>query len=183
VLAAGFALEAALVRRMPRAAFGAAGGIALAAAVSVPPLVPGLASLGAHGIYAPAISPQALLGPLPAAILALGAAGLGIVTLARRHRTGYAWLGLAIVAALPNLYPWYALGLVPWALAAGATPAGEALYGVTIFALVRYLPDAAGNMTNAGVRAAALVALLPLVLAFPGARAVLVQSKKVVAPS
>lgn len=183
-LAAGFALEAALVRRMPRAAFGALGGIAAAAAVSVPPLLPGLAALGTHGRYAPAISLQALLGPVPAIMLAVAAAGAGTIILARRNRAGYAWFGLAFVAALPNLYPWYALWLVPWALAAGATRASYALYGVTILALVRYLPDAAGNMTNAGARAAALVALLPLVLAVPGALDVLVKSsKKAVAPS
>jgi len=183
VLAAGFALDAALVRRMPRAALGVVGGIAVAAAVSVPPLVPILVSLGARGTYAPAASLQSLLGPLLATLPALVAAGAGTMALARRNRTGYAWLGLALAAAMPNLYPWYVLWLVPWALAAGATPASYVLYGVTIFVVVRYLPDAAGDMTYAGARAAALVALLALVLAIPSVRAVLMKSKKAVAPS
>ena len=182
-LALGFGIDALAIRRAPRGAFGVAGGIALAALVAIPPLLPALAATHAGGHYAPELSLQMLAG-LPAALAtATCAAGFGLARIAAGRRTGYAWLGLAAVAALPNLYPWYALWLVPFALAAWPAGPGLALYGVTILALVRYLPDAAGIMSVDTIRIATATALLPLVLAYPGVIPDRTHSKKVVAPS
>jgi hypothetical protein len=171
-LAAVYALDAAFVRRTGRrAAAGVAAGLALAAALTLPPMRPALAALGAHGRYAPSVSLQTLLGLGPSLALAAAAAAFGIIRVVRsRERDGFAWLGLAAVAALPNLYPWYGLWLVPLALAAGPGGASLALYGVTICAVIRYLPDAAGNMTLGMVRSAAVAALSPLVAAFAALR-------------
>lgn len=186
LLAAAYALDAAYVARpralvgiarRPGAVAGVALGLTVAAVFAIPPLLPALAEVGAHGTYEPTVSLQALTGPVIAAGLAFLALAYALVRIARGDRDGFAWLGLAAVAALPNVYPWYALWLVPFALAAGPGGASRALYGVTLCAVIRYLPDAAGNMTVGIVRIASVGAMLPIVLAFTRA-----PRKKVVAP-
>jgi alpha-1,6-mannosyltransferase len=170
VLAVCFALDQRFAggsaRRGTRAGLGVAAGLVLSTAFALPPMLPALTAVGAHGRYAPSASLQTILGLGTALGLSGLAAAFGLVRLVRGERDGLAWLGLAAVAALPNLYPWYALWLAPLAIAAGFGRASLVLYGVTIFALIRYLPDATGNMTAEMVRAAALGALLPLVFAF-----------------
>jgi alpha-1,6-mannosyltransferase len=177
-LAVGFGLGAAVLRRRMRGAAGAAIGLAVAAAVAIPPSLPAISGAATHGTYAPSVSLQSLVGLGPALALAAATTLYALVRIARGDRRGFAWLGLGAVAALPNLYPWYALWLVPWALVAGRTGASAALYGVTICALVRYLPDAAGNMTTETVRFITIGALAPLVAA-PAALAVLRHQKAV----
>jgi hypothetical protein len=145
-------------------------GLALAAALAVPPLLPALRAIGAHGRYEPQVSLQGLAGPWVAAAVAAGAAVAGVRALARRRRAGYPWLGIAVVAALPNTYPWYALWLAPCAIAGGRGRASVALWSATIFSVVRYLPDATGDMGNVPLRAAAAVATLPLAFALSGHR-------------
>ncbi len=167
VLAAAFGAQASLVLRLPRVAAGAACGLAVAVPFVAPPLLAAAGRAGAHGHYAPAASLQALTGPVPALALAAAAAVFGAVRSIRdRERDGVAWLGLAIVAALPNPYPWYGLWLAPLALAAAPSPAAAALYGATIFSCLRYLPDAAGNMTDGATRVAAIGTLVPLAFVF-----------------
>jgi hypothetical protein len=171
-IAAGALLEAFLRRRPDRRAIVAAGvaGLALATSIALPPLVPVLASLGASGRYSPQISVQGLIGPLPALALALVAAAYGVWVLARRDRGGLAWLGIALLVSLPNWYPWYALWLVPWSIAAGDTRASRALWAATISSLARYLPDAVGTLGPEAARLAAGAAVLPLVFATAGDR-------------
>jgi hypothetical protein len=184
LLAAGLALDAAFVARRPGIAVAAAAGIALAAAVAIPAMLPAFAAVGGHGQYAPQVSLPDLVGPLAASAIALVTAGFALVRLRARDRGGFAWLGLAAAAVLPNLYPWYALWLVPFALAAGRTGAGFALYGVTICALLRYLPDATGNMTPSAVRIVTVVALSPLAaLVISRFASKISRSQKAVVPS
>jgi hypothetical protein len=140
-------------------------GLALAALLTVPPLRPALASLGAHGRYAPEISVQGLFGPFAALALAGLAATIGIVRLARHDAAGHAWLGIALLLAIPNGYPWYALWLVPWCLAAGDGPASRALWAATISGVLRYLPDATGTLGPDAARLASAAAAFPLAFA------------------
>lgn len=165
--ALGAALDTWLRRRPERArivvALGA--GLGLAALLTIPPMRPALASLGAHGRYAPEISVQGLLGPAAAFALAGLAATIGVVRLWRCEAAGAAWLGIGLLLALPNGYPWYALWLVPWCLVAGDTAASRALWAATISAVLRYLPDATGTLGPEAARLASAVAALPLAFA------------------
>jgi len=177
-LAAGAALDGLALRRLPAAAYGVVGGLLLAALVVVPPLLPALTETGSRGHYAPQLSLQALIGLVPALAVAAFAAAGGLARIFRRERDGFAWLGLAAVAALPNVYPWYALWLVPFALVALPSAPALGLYGVTICAVVRYLPDAMGTMTVGAIRLATLATFAPLLALVPGI-AVLARPKQV----
>jgi hypothetical protein len=183
-LALGAVLETFLRRRPGRLALAAAGlaGLALATSVALPPLLPVLASLGATGRYSPQISVQGLIGPVPALALAVAAAAYGVWALAGRDRGGLAWLGIALLVSLPNWYPWYALWLVPWSIAAGDTRASRALWAATISSLARYLPDAVGTLGPEAARLAAGAAVLPLVFATAGTRRAGSALKKATAP-
>ena len=163
-----FALRATWIERAgpARIWLGVGAGTAVAAALAIPPLLPALARLSHHGVYAPAVSVQGLVGPMWATLIAAALLGNGVRLLVAHEELGFAWAGLALVVALPNVYPWYSLWLVPLALAAGPGGASSALWGATIFAAVRYLPDATGNMTVEAARAASVVAALPFALAF-----------------
>jgi len=167
LLAAMAALHAAFFEpRGRRATLAALGlGTLLAAALAVPPLRPALAALGAHGRYAPSVSAQGLLGPVAALVLAAAAALFAVICLKRQRRAGFGWAGIAVLLALPNPYPWYAPWLLPLALAAGAEPAGIALWAATISSVVRYLPDAAGDLLPGAARLSAMVAATPLLWA------------------
>jgi hypothetical protein len=139
--------------------------LAVAALIAIPPLFPALAATREHGRYAPAVSAQGLVGPVGALSLAALAAGFGIWRLRARDRGGFAWLGIALLVALPNGYPWYALWLVPWCLAAGDSWASRGLWGATILTVARYLPDAAGTLGPEAARFASALAVAPLLLA------------------
>lgn len=141
-------------------------GFAVAAALALPPLAVALSAVRAHGHYAPSLSVQGFIGPIPALALALGASWWGLRRVVGGDARGYAWLGIAAIVALPNDYPWYALWIVPCALAAGGGPAAVGLWLATISALVRYLPDAVGTLSRDAAEIAAAVAILPLALAF-----------------
>jgi hypothetical protein len=165
-LALGAVVETYLLGRPGRGPIVAAGlaGLTLATAVAFPPLRPALATIDAHGRYSPQISVQGLIGLAPALVLALAAAAYGIWKLAGRDRAGLAWLGIAVLISLPNWYPWYALWLVPWSLAAGDTAASRALWAATISSLARYLPDAV-SLSPEAARLTAGAAVLPLIFA------------------
>jgi hypothetical protein len=166
-------------RRDRLAVLGALGaGLAVGVAVGLPPLLRALAATRAHGHYMPQISAQGILGLLPSLILAGAAAAFGLGSVARRDQSGFAWLGIAQMIALPNGYPWYALWLVPWCLAAGDTWASRALWGATISSVARYLPDAAGTLGPEAARLAAGVAVAPLILASADFRRLIPARKK-----
>jgi hypothetical protein len=164
LFAAGFALDAIARRERGRRIAGVLGGLLLATLVTLGPLARALAEIRGHGRYAPQISLAALVGLAPAIAVAGMLVGAGSVRVARGRRDGFAWLGLGVVAVLPNVYPWYALWLVPLALVADPGDAALALYGVTIFAVLRYLPDAVGTMTAGALRIAAVAALTPVLV-------------------
>jgi hypothetical protein len=182
LLAALAAIDAAAFERPGRRAtlLALGGGTVLAAALALPPLRPALAAIGTHGRYAPEVSAQGLLGPVAALTLAAGAGLFALALLRRRRRAGFGWAGIAVLLALPNPYPWYAPWLVPLAVAAGAEPAGIALWAATISSAARYLPDAAGNMLPGAARLTSLVAASPMLWALAGAIAPFSSRKKAV---
>jgi len=147
------------------AAVGAVG-LAIAATLALVPLIPALAHVGRVGTYAPNVSLAGLAGPVVAAGAAALALALGCKRIANGARSGYAWIGIAAIAALPNPYPWYALWLVPLAVFGGVGPASAGLWVATIFAVARYLPDATGSPDAGEARLLAAVAVAPLALAF-----------------
>jgi hypothetical protein len=161
---------------------GALAGVVLAASLWLPLMRPAFAAIGGHGRYAPLVSVQGLAGPAAAGILAALAVAYGGSLLLSGSRRGYAWLGIAAIVALPNGYPWYALWLVPFALAAGSGPAAVALWVATIFSAVRYLPDAVGTLDSGSARIAALVATVPLLYALTDIRFVAFRKKAPVQP-
>jgi hypothetical protein len=168
LFAVGLAL-AALARpsedRSQRALWALAVGCVGAAALAIPPLLPALAHIGAHGRYAPSLSLQGLIGPLPALAIAAAATIVGAVRVVRSDGRGFAWIGIAALCALPNAYPWYALWLLPWALAASGSWPAIALGTATICNLARYLPDAAGIPDVGTAHLLAGISIAPLALA------------------
>ena len=168
LFAVGLAL-AALARpyedRSRRALWALAVGCVVAAVIAIPPLFPALARIGAHGHYAPSLSLQGLIGPIPALAIAAAAAIVGAVSVVRSDGRGFAWIGVAALCALPNAYPWYALWLLPWALAAGASWPAIALGTATICNIARYLPDAAGIPDVGTAHLLAGISSAPLALA------------------
>lgn len=167
LFAIGFMAEAVRTRRARAKASIVATmlGLGIACAVTLPPLLTALGTVRESGHYQPTISAQGLLGLIPALALALGAAAWGARRLWAGERSGYAWIGIAALLALPNDYPWYALWLVPVALAGCRSRAATALGVATIFALVRYLPDALGTLTGLAANLTAGLALAPLAIA------------------
>jgi len=166
MFAAAFGLDARFMRKDTRGTLGAAAGLVLAAAISIPPLLPALGAVSSHGRYLPMVSLQAFIGLGPAVAIAVVLLVNGVWKVCRANREGFALIGIAIVAALPNPYPWYALWLAPLALAGAPSSAATALYAVTILSVLRYLPDATGNMTVGALALAALGACIPLVVLF-----------------
>lgn len=180
-LALGLALDAlvfAPAGRARRIALGVVISLGIATAVALPPLLPALAALRSGGRYAPAASLQGLLGVVPVLALACAALTYGGLRLARRGRDGFAWLGIAVWLALPNAYPWYALWILPAVLAARNGFAAGALWGATIFSVVRYLPDAVGNARGDGGAIAAVATAAPLLLAMLALRPIAPIRKK-----
>ena len=170
ILAFALVLDALLVerRRARPIVLASLGGLIVTIALALPPLWPVLHALAAHGHYAPNVSLTQLLGPIAAPALGIALVAIALFALGRGRRTGYAWLGLAAVALLPNPYPWYATVLVPLALVDEGTRASRALYAVTICAAIRYLPDAFGNMSPSAAAIASAVQVVPILYALSG---------------
>jgi hypothetical protein len=156
-----------------RARPGAAAGLALVAAFSVP-LVRGISTqLAPHARYAPQASLAAMLAPLgylPALLLTLAAAaafGVYGVTLLRRNLTeGWICFALGGWMLVPNPYPWYALWLVAVAAIGPATRPGAAAILLSVTSLLRYAPDAVG-MPNASLSVIlGMLATLPVLVLF-----------------
>jgi hypothetical protein len=171
----GFAsvLDALLVerRRALPIASAAVAGLAATLAIGLPPLAPALQALAVRGRYAPAVSAAQLIGGPGAFACGAIFTTIAIVLLARRSRAGYGWLGLAAVVLLPNPYPWYATVLVVLALVDERARASRALYAVTICAVIRYLPDAFGDMSPGIAALASAVQVVPIAFALSGLRA------------
>jgi hypothetical protein len=148
-----------------RFGWGFTAGLSVALAAAVPLAPAALAGLGRHGRYEPQFSLQALAGVWPALLTAGLVALAGIRELAAGRRAGMVWLSLGLWLAIPNPYPWYGLWILPVAVAGPWKLASLALWGATISVALRYLPDAAGDVSGRGATLVALGQLLPLVLA------------------
>ncbi len=165
----GAAAAVALAFVDRRARLGAAAGIAIAAAFSIPLLRGVTTQLAPHGQYAPEASLQAVLapfGPVPAWSLAgvasLALAVRAIALLRARRREGWVWLGVAGWALVPNPYPWYALWLVALAAMAPRTRVAAVAIVLSFASLLRYVPDAVGVPGQAVASALGILASLPL---------------------
>jgi hypothetical protein len=155
-------------RRSPNAVrFGAATaiGLVLTAALALPLQLGTLVSITPHARYAPQFSFQSLVGLVPAAIVVVAATVTGVRALARGESGGALWVAIAVWLAIPNPYPWYALWIVPLAVALPPSRASLALYLATIFGVIRYLPDAFGNVPQLAGNILTIVQLAPLALA------------------
>jgi hypothetical protein len=165
-IAGPVALVFLLVRRAAwtrRFAIGLLLGCALAVALIAPLQLRALEALGAHGHYAPKFSLQALLGAIPAILVACAIAALGVRDVARGRFSGIVWLAIAAWLAIPNPYPWYALWILPVAVAAPPGRAALALWAATISGLLRYLPEAFGNIDHLEAAVLTLAQLAPLI--------------------
>ncbi len=168
LLGAALALDARAAPGPARARFALALGVGAAAAASLalPLQLPALAAIDAHGRYAPTLSLPSLIGLAPALAVASGLGIVGAGRLWNGNRDGYPCLALGLWLALPNPYPWYVLWVLPAVSAAPGSLVATALWGVTILSVLRYFPDAAGNMTvDSRLLSAAALAPLVIVLA------------------
>jgi len=158
-----------------RARLGAAIGVGLAAAFSLPLLFGVGTRLAPHGQYAPQASLQAIVAPLSplAALVVAGAvcialAAGGVMRLRRADDAGWIWLGIGAWALVPNPYPWYGIWLVALAAIAPRSRAATAAILLSFSSLLRYVPDAVAMPGPAGTVALGVAASLPMLLLLPG---------------
>jgi hypothetical protein len=158
-----------------RARLGAAVGIGLVAAFSLPLLFGVGTRLAPHGQYAPQASVQAIGAPWSpfAAIVAAGTicvalTAAGIVRLRRGDNAGWIWLGIGAWALVPNPYPWYGIWMIALAAIAPRSRAATAAILLSFTSLLRYVPDAIGGPTPAGTVALGVAASLPMLMLLPG---------------
>lgn len=151
--------------RSIRFAGGVAIGLVLAASLTLPLQLGTFVSMTARAHAAPQFSFLSLVGPVPAVIVVVAAAVTGIRALARGAGGGAVWIAIAAWLAIPNPYPWYALWVVPLAVALPPSRATFALYLATISGAIRYFPDAFGNVPQLMANILTIVQLGPLALA------------------
>ncbi len=162
-----------------RAWAGAAAGILVTLAVSVPIFAGVMAHVAPHARYAPEASFQAIVYSLAqpvlsdrevativawsvAAAASIGCALAAVPMLRRRAPEGWTYLASAGWLLVPNPYPWYAVWLVAIAAAAPGTRGATVLLALGFASVLRYVPDA---VAVPGPPAAALLgvaATLPL---------------------
>ena len=156
-------------------------GLVLSAVLTLSLQLRTFASMNGHAHYAPLFSFQSLVGLVPAAIVALAAAVAGIRSLARGESAGALWIAIACWLAVPNPYPWYALWIVPLAVAVPPSRASLGLYLATISGGMRYLPDVFGYVPQLMANILTIVQLAPLALV--GAAEVKAAATENAAPS
>jgi hypothetical protein len=142
-------------------------GLVVAAALVLPLQLKLLGAFAGQARYAPQFSLQSLIGIVPALVVIVAAAVTGFRALARGDTSGALWLAIAGWLAIPNPYPWYALWLLPVAVAFPPSRATIALWVATIFAGLRYLPEAFGNMPHLATAILTLALLAPIAFAIP----------------
>lgn len=157
---------------------GAALGAIATLALSIPLLRAVTTELAPQGRFAPEASLEALVKPLAftvvhgddaATIVALAVAALaalacvlrGVARLREARVEGWIYVALGAWLLIPNPYPWYSLWLLPLAaIAPGTRPAGVALW-LSLFSVLRYIPDAVGAPAPHGAAILGAVATLP----------------------
>lgn len=167
------AVAFAAVQRHAR--LGAATGVALVAAFSLPLMFGVGTRLAPHGQYAPQASLAAIVAPWsPIAAIALaGAIGIalaaaGVRRLRRGDNAGWIWLGVGAWALVPNPYPWYGIWLVALAAMAPRSRAATAAILLSFTSLLRYVPDAIAVPGAVGTVALGVAASAPMLLLLPG---------------
>lgn len=161
-----------------RARIGAAFGAIAAVALSIPLLHAVTTELAPQGRFAPEASLEAVLKPLAfvvardegaataiawavAAMAALACVVRGVARLRAARPEGWIYVALGAWLLIPNPYPWYSLWLLPLAGAAPRTsPAWVALW-LSLFSMLRYVPDAVGAPSPAGAAILGAIATLP----------------------
>jgi hypothetical protein len=139
----------------------------VATAALLPLQLPALGAIAGHSRYSPQFSFQGLVGIVPALLAAVAAAVTGARALLRGDASGALWFAIAGWLAIPNLYPWYALWILPVAVALPPNRATLALWCATILAGLRYLPETYGNMPHLTAAVLTLLMFAPLAFAFP----------------
>ncbi|MBV9332635.1 MAG: hypothetical protein JO146_01375, partial [Candidatus Eremiobacteraeota bacterium] len=157
-----------------RATLGAAAGLIVATAVSIP-LLSGIAGhLAAHGHYAPSVSLQGAFAPLGAPFALAAALGIaaiiaarGMHLLRRCDNDGLIWLGIAAWSLIPNPYPWYAVWLIALAAISLRSRVAGVAIALSLTSALRYVPDAVGALGAPVSVALSIVASLPLAALLP----------------
>jgi len=161
-----------------RARIGAAAGISITLALSVPLLHAVTTQLAPQGRFAPEASFEALVKPLTfiavqddtvataitwtIAALAAGACVLrGVARLRQTRAEGWLYVALGAWLLIPNPYPWYSLWLLPLAAAAPNTRSAAVALWLSLFSVLRYVPDAVGAPVPAGAAVLGAIATLP----------------------
>jgi hypothetical protein len=142
-----------------RIAVGACAGIAIAVAGALPLIAGVTTKLAPAGHYHPQYSLQSLWWPIAA-----------VVAVALAWTRKPIPMAFALMAAVPNPYPWYGLWIVPLAFLDWGTRSAWAAVLFSLLLTVRYLPDATSANVPAGWSAAVVAAefALPLLLLFTG---------------
>ncbi|HEY1977520.1 MAG TPA: hypothetical protein VGG89_13275 [Candidatus Baltobacteraceae bacterium] len=166
-----------------RARIGAALGAVAALGASIPLLHAVTTELAPQGRFAPEASLEALVKPLAfavmhndaavtiltsmvAAIGALACVARGVARLRNGRLEGWLYFALGAWLLIPNPYPWYSLWLLPLAAVVPNTrPAAVALW-LSLFSVLRYVPDAVGAPTPAGAAILGAIATLPFLALF-----------------
>lgn len=166
VVAAAIAVDATLARRSAFRVWIGLGAGSLFAAAFLAPWFHASFGMLSHGIYEPQASLQGLLffAPWLAIAIALAVVAYGAFMLARGDRAGWCGIALGGWLLLPSPYPWYGLWLVPIARLAPKSRAAAILIGLSLTAIVRYVPDAVATPNVVAAAAIAAVALSPLLL-------------------
>ncbi len=131
--------------RFAQAAWGAALGIGIVAALAIPLEYGVRAHLAPHGQYFPQFSLQYASIPLTAVVVALLLVG------ARYSMTAGQSVVFAVMAlwiAIPNPYPWYAVWLLPLAFLAWRSCAAWALIAASLLIGLRYYGDATTDLSR-----------------------------------
>ena len=167
--------------RFSRMFSGAAAGLAICILIGLPALAQLTRNASRGHYYFPQFSLQYVLatvlgdsaGVVLTAALVLACAGLGTVLAVKRNEDAPAVFALAVWFAIPNPYPWYTLWILPLAFL-GSAPARSAIVALTLFTMLRYLPDATTDIPAAP---SDLIALAPIAAA-AAAWAVTVNANK-----
>ncbi len=164
-----------------RAWAGAAAGILVTLAVSVPIFAGVTTHLAPHARYAPEASFQAIVYSLVrpvvsdrdvatvltwsvAAAASIGCALAAVPMLRRRAPEGWTYLASAGWLLVPNPYPWYAVWLVAIAAVAPGTRGATVLLALGFASILRYVPDAVGVPGPYASTLLGVAATLPLLL-------------------
>ncbi|HZY98795.1 MAG TPA: hypothetical protein VFE36_04410 [Candidatus Baltobacteraceae bacterium] len=162
----------------PRARAGALLGAIATLALLIPLLHAVTTELAPQGRFAPEASLEALVKPLiftvvhgdamatvlttlVAAIAALACVMRGVARLRDARVEGWIYFALGAWLLIPNPYPWYSLWLLPLAAAAPNTrPAAVAIW-LSLFSVLRYVPDAVGAPAPPAAAILGAIATLP----------------------